>query len=110
MQQRADNPDAQHGDGQPEGGALPMLYAAREEQQHDPGDARRHAGELDDAEGDPFPDLREPFGADGQDDVEAQDGSMPNTALAMIVGAKARIQRPASCSTPDSCMACWRTS
>ena len=75
MQQGADNPDAQHGDGQPEGGALPMLYAAREEQQHDPGDARSHAGELDDAEGDPFPDLREPFGADGQDDVEAQDGS-----------------------------------
>ena len=34
---------------------------------------------------------------------------MPNTALAMIVGAKARIQRLASCSTPDSCMACWRT-
>ena len=52
-----------------------MLYAACEEQQHDPGDACRHAGGLDDAERDPLPDLREPFGADGQDDVEAQDGS-----------------------------------
>ena len=48
----ADDSDAQHGDGQPEGGALPVLYAAREEQQHDPGDACRHAGGLDDAERD----------------------------------------------------------
>lgn len=87
-----------------------MLYAAREEQQHDPGDACRHAGELDDAEGDPFPDLREPFGADGQDDVEAQDGSDAEHRARHDRGREGRIQRPASCSTPDSCMACWRTS